>query len=55
MKLGAVYIFADVTIYCIKKKTADQAVAHLDKDLTELYDWCIVNPHQQKSEENADF
>ena len=35
------------------KKTADDAVAQLDKALDELYDWCILNrltPHPQKSE-----
>ena len=53
MKSGSVYLFADdVRIYCIKK-TADEAVAQLDKALDELYDWCILNrlsPHPQKSE-----
>ena len=43
MKSGSVYLFADdVTMYCIKK-TADEAVAQLDKALDELYDWCILN------------
>ena len=47
------YLFADdITIYCIKR-TADEAVAQLDKALDELYDWCILNrltPHPEKSE-----
>ena len=50
---GSVYLFAyDITIYCIKR-TADEAVAQLDKALDELYDWCILNrltPHPEKSE-----
>ena len=53
MKSGSVYLFADdTTIYCIKR-TADEAVAQLDKALDELYDWCILNrltPHPEKSE-----
>ena len=50
---GSIYLFADdITIYCIKR-TADEAVAQLDKALDELYDWCILNRltrHPQKSE-----
>ena len=53
VKSGSVYLFADdITIYCIKR-TADEAVAQLDKALDELYDWCILNrltPHPEKSE-----
>ena len=38
VKSGSVYLFADdITIYCIKR-TADEAVAQLDKALDELYD-----------------
>ena len=53
VKSGSVYLFADdITIYCIKR-TADEAVAQLDKALDELYDWCILNrltPHAEESE-----
>ena len=53
MNSGSGYLFADdVTIYCIKK-TADEAVAQLEKALDELYNWCILNrltPHPQNSE-----
>ena len=40
VKSGSVYLVADdISIYCIKR-TADEAVAQLDKALDELYD-CI--------------
>ena len=58
MKSGSVYLFADDdTIYCIKK-TADEAVAQLDKALDELYDRCIINrltPHSQKKRRYANL
>ena len=58
MKSGSVYLFADDdTIYCIKK-TADEAVAQLDKALDELYDRCIINrltPHPQKKRRYANL
>ena len=52
-EITTIYLFADdITIYCIKR-TADEAVAQLDKALDGLYDWCILNrltPHPEKSE-----
>ena len=54
VKLVSLYLVADdTTIYFINKRTADEAVAQLDKALDELYDWCILNrltPHPEKSE-----
>ena len=48
VKSGSVYLFADdITIYCIKR-TADEAVAQLDKALDELYYWCIPGAYEQE-------